>query len=190
MNYLIWISGTRKINEFVEESLKLGISRKLPFLPRQLNKGSKIYLASLQIEHERNMQGKLRHKTNPVIFGEMTVDHIEFIVDEVNPILDQKFKDRGLSFCWITKQQARKEPKRKEGKRLTANTMYVVNYPPDLKDMKIKERKGSFVLYNPFIQVQGLVFCRGIKKFDLFEYLEWVKIQNFGVKNENVGSKS
>ena len=44
-NYLMWISGTRKIDDFVDESLKLGISKKLPFLPRQLNKGSKIYLS-------------------------------------------------------------------------------------------------------------------------------------------------
>lgn len=175
MNYLIWIGGTVKINNFIKESLHLGICRKLPFLPRKLNKGSKIYMASLQIKHVRNIEGKLRHEINPVIFGEFTVDHIEFIIDEINPLLDEKFKNKGLSFTWITKKQARKEPKRIDGKRLTVGAIYAVNYPPDLENIKVKERHGIFTIYEPYIEVKDLKFFRGIKEFNLQNYLRGIK---------------
>ena len=177
LNYLMWVSGTRKISDFVDEALRLGISKKLPFLSRKLNKGSKIYLASLQIEHYRNIENKLRHKTTPVIFSEFIVDHVEFIVEDINPLLDEKFKSKGLSFCWITKNQARKEPKRSEGKRLTAGAMYAVDYPPDSKDVKIKERTGALTVYDPYVEIKGVKFFRGVKEFDLIDYLSWLKKQ-------------
>jgi len=185
INYLMWVGGNTKISDFIEETLKLGISRKLPFLPRQLNKGSRIYLASLQIKHIRNIDGKMRHEINPVIFGEFMVDHIEFIVDEINPIIDEKFTKKGLAFCQVTKEQERKKPKRMDGKRLTAGTIYVVNYPPDNSEIKIKERKGLFIVYEPFIEAKiGLNFFRGIKLFSLLDYLKWCKGLNNGTEKD------
>ena len=171
-NYLVWVSGLFKISDFIDEAIQLGISKKLPFLPRQLNKGSVIYLASLQISHVRNPAGKLKHETKPVIFGQFNVDHIDFIVNEVNPILQERFTKRRLEFRQITKVQARKEPKRKDGKRLTAGTIYMVNYAPDNYEEKIKERQGDFIVYEPFISIPDIKFFRGIKIFNLQEYLK------------------
>lgn len=171
-NYLVWVSGLFKISDFIDEAARLGISKKLPFVPRQLNKGSKIYLASLQISHVINPAGKLKHETKPVIFGEFEVDHIDFIVNEINPILQEKFLQRGLEFRQITKEQARKEPKRKYGKRLTAGTIYVVDYLPDNYEVKIKERQGNFVVYEPFISIPEIKFFRGVRIFDLNKYLK------------------
>lgn len=168
----MWIGGNTKIVDFIEEALLLGISRKLPFLPRALNKGSIIYLASLQIKHVRDIRGKLKHQTSPVIFGEFMVDHIEFIVDEIDPALNQRFSSVGLFFEWITKKQVRKEPKRRDGKRLTAGTIYVVNYKPDIEDCIVKNRNGVFSIYDPFIEAKDLKFFRGIKKFTLVNYLK------------------
>lgn len=188
-NYLMWISGLTKIEDFVSESYQLGICRKLPFLPRELNQGSKIYLASLQIKHVRDLQGKIKHQTDPVIFGEFTVDHIEFIVNEINPVLQDKFSKRGLIFQQITKHQTRKEPRRIEGKRLTAGTIYVVNYPPDNYEEKIKERHGVFTLYDPCIEAKGLNFFRGVMEFDIKEFLAWLNKQKAEEKEKkNVDS--
>jgi len=173
-NYLMWVCGEVKILDFIEEGLRLGISRKLPFLPRQLNKGSKIHLASLQITHVRNPAGKLRHENKPVIFGDFTVDHVEFIVDEINSKIDETFTKKGLAFCQITKVQARKEPRRMDGKRLTSGSMYAVNYPPDSVE-RVKERQGLLTIYHPYIEATGLNFFRGIKGFELSGYLKWRK---------------
>jgi hypothetical protein len=175
MNYLLWVSGLIKIDDFVDESVRLGISRCLPFLPRGLNKGSKIYLASLQIHHFRNIDGKVKHETNPVIFGEFEVDHVDFIVDKFNQLLQDKFTRRGLIFQQLTKIQTRKEPKRKDGKRLTANTIYAVNYPPDNYEEKVKKREGNFTVYNPYIPCGDIKFFRGVKIFDISKYLRLKK---------------
>lgn len=180
-NFLMWCSGLVKIEDFINEALQLGISKKLPFLPRKINKGSKIYLASLQIKHIKNIEGKVKHETNPVIFGEFEVDHIEFIVDEVNQVIQDKFSKRGLEFKQITKIQSRKEPRRIDGKRLSSGSIYVVNYPPDNFDEKIKERHGVFTIYNPYISAAGLNFFRGIMEFNLQDFLKWKK----GKENKN-----
>lgn len=176
MNYLQWVDGNKRIVDFVEEAVHLGVSKKLPFLPRHLNKGSKIYLASLQITHYRNEEGKRRHKNTPVIFGHFIVDHIEFIVDEFNPKLDEIFKAKGLAFCQVTKAQARKEPARIDGKRLTAGAIFAVNTPPDVPDSRVKARQGMLAVYNPFVGIHGgLKFFRGIKEFELQQYLKFLK---------------
>jgi len=177
-NYLMWIRGTTKIEDFIEESLQLGISKKLPFLPRLLNKGSKIYLASLQIKLVRDIRGKIKHETNPIIFGEFVVNHVDFIVNTIEPLLNKKFEKRGLVFQQLTKKQTRKEPRRKEGKRLTIGSIYAVNYPPDDYTKKIENRKGIFTIYNPFLSIKGIKFFRGLKYFDLDDYLIWYKKQN------------
>ena len=173
----MWVGGNIKVVDFIKEAINLGISRRLPFIPRQLNKGSIIYLASLQIQHVRGIDGKVKHETTPVIFGQFTVDHIEFIVDGIQSNINEQFTKKGLVFCQVTKIQERKNPKRMDGKRLTAGTIYAVDYPFDNFDIKVKKRNGDFTVYEPYLGASGLKFFRGIKEFDLYDYIKWINLK-------------
>lgn len=167
-DYLLWVGwgSYSTIKSFAAEANKMGVSRRISKIPRDLVLGkSRIFLA-----HDEGETG------DAVIFGYFIPTGIEMIVFDSSTINGLGLRK---DITPVTLEQAGAEDERGCGSRLDVGSVYLVSYVSEdtmrqianLDIEKDAQLRGAIIMlrppkdYNYLIDVEGRRF-RGIKKVD------------------------
>lgn len=153
MNIIIWIGHGfyPTIKDFVTESARMGVSRRLSKIPKLEYGKSKCYLIHCQDSNNKK----------PVVFGYFIVEGVELIVSESSNDIQKRLKERGIEVKQITLKEALQEQPRGCGFRLCCGAMYVVTKGnlADIQDIATEKTiKGPIKMFKNYVPWDGTKF--------------------------------